>query len=307
MSQNINKNALRTNLFNEGQKALAALGINEDIYICPLCLDEHDRGSLGHDNGQEPQLTLEHVPPKSVDGKEIILTCKKCNNFAGHASDAHLAGAGRLHKRSHGVVIKSDGEYGSVKISAANITLNAQIEVKNGGYHFNIIEKTNNPSKIEQFADFMHGVKAGSEMTFTFEERSNPKRANFSLLRSAYLTMVAAFGYTYAFAQNIQKLRLAIINEQLDFPIRFVYPRNEPGNKIIFINDQKIALVQFGRVAVVMPFLHCNEESYQEITRSAPKISGQYESIKLPQSFIAQLDHSGRYSAKFYNPPAPDP
>jgi hypothetical protein len=34
-------------------------------------------------------LTAEHVPPQSFGGRELLLTCKKCNNDAGTLLDAH--------------------------------------------------------------------------------------------------------------------------------------------------------------------------------------------------------------------------
>ena len=46
-----------------------------DAYICPLCLNAYPIGST--------ELTLEHVPPKSVGGKPILITCKACNNKCG--------------------------------------------------------------------------------------------------------------------------------------------------------------------------------------------------------------------------------
>jgi hypothetical protein len=35
-------------------------------------------------------LTLEDIPPRSLGGKPIILTCKSCNNTIGHKIDYHL-------------------------------------------------------------------------------------------------------------------------------------------------------------------------------------------------------------------------
>ena len=46
-----------------------------DAYICPLCQHVY---AIAHE-----ALTLEHVPPESVEGKPILVTCKACNNSQG--------------------------------------------------------------------------------------------------------------------------------------------------------------------------------------------------------------------------------
>ena len=144
-------------------------------------------------------------------------------------------------------------------------------------------------------------------MKFSLEEKSDPKRTNFSLLRSAYLVMVATFGYSYAFASNIQKLRKAIDNEQLDFPTRFMRPNKAPENCIILFENLDVALVQFDRIAVLMPLISSNENSYESYTRPDSVISGNCRKVRFPESFIAVADHSGRYVARTTQSPAPDP
>lgn len=54
-------------------------------YICPIC----GNGFLGEalDQSYVNPLTLEHLPPKSLGGKPLILTCKNCNNTSGYKLD----------------------------------------------------------------------------------------------------------------------------------------------------------------------------------------------------------------------------
>ena len=56
------------------------------IYYCPICGDGHGQAAL-----QTGELTLEHVPPDSVGGKAITLTCRRCNNPAGGTVDAAVS------------------------------------------------------------------------------------------------------------------------------------------------------------------------------------------------------------------------
>ena len=55
------------------------------FYVCPQCLNAFPESAL-----LAGWLTQEHVPPESVGGKKIVLTCKNCNNTAGHSTDADM-------------------------------------------------------------------------------------------------------------------------------------------------------------------------------------------------------------------------
>jgi hypothetical protein len=57
-------------------------------YICPLCFETFFEKDL--DATLENYLTLEDIPPKSLGGKPLALTCKKCNSRSGHELDVHL-------------------------------------------------------------------------------------------------------------------------------------------------------------------------------------------------------------------------
>lgn len=46
-----------------------------DAYICPLCLSVYSIGNT--------DLMLAHVPPESIGGKPILVTCKDCNSNRG--------------------------------------------------------------------------------------------------------------------------------------------------------------------------------------------------------------------------------
>ena len=79
--------------FKEGAAVWRAhvdhLGLAADVpagewYACPLCTDLYDADEVEPGGG----LTREHVPPQAVGGKELLLTCRLCNNKAGHTFDA---------------------------------------------------------------------------------------------------------------------------------------------------------------------------------------------------------------------------
>jgi hypothetical protein len=59
-----------------------------DSYICPLCTRHFT--IIDIDKARSNCLTLEDVPPKSLGGKPLTLTCKECNNTAGSLLDEEL-------------------------------------------------------------------------------------------------------------------------------------------------------------------------------------------------------------------------
>ena len=72
----------KNRLFRQGKSNIESiLKCSSEAYCCPIC-----GGFKSID-----ELTLEHVPPKSMGGKEIILTCKACNNEAGSNIDLNIA------------------------------------------------------------------------------------------------------------------------------------------------------------------------------------------------------------------------
>jgi hypothetical protein len=73
---------------------VAEASASDDIYVCPLCLEidyEQRSGRFTcHTDAaiEDRSLTVEHVPPESLGGGPLLLTCKDCNNTAGHELDA---------------------------------------------------------------------------------------------------------------------------------------------------------------------------------------------------------------------------
>ena len=59
----------------------------DDAYICPLCQHVY---AIAHD-----ALTLEHVPPESVGGKPILVTCKATIGSVSN-SDHELEKSGKI-------------------------------------------------------------------------------------------------------------------------------------------------------------------------------------------------------------------
>src|SRR5258705_11203588 len=74
-------------------------------YVCPICCSPFTVEALN-----DRRRSVEHVPPQSDGGRELLLTCTACNNSAGTKLDAsakmneevRLAMAGRAARPHRG-------------------------------------------------------------------------------------------------------------------------------------------------------------------------------------------------------------
>jgi hypothetical protein len=115
--------------FDLGAKAYSQECPGAPTYVCPICRKPFTVEAL--DDGR---LSKEHVPPQSVGGRELLLTCKECNNTAGTKLDAdaktkedvRLAMTGRPD-RPH-----------RIKATIGGITVNGQLHAKDGSYSLTI-------------------------------------------------------------------------------------------------------------------------------------------------------------------------
>lgn len=175
-----------------------------DAYICPLCLRTYAIGNA--------ELTLEHVPPESVGGKPILITCKDCNSNCGADLEICLMNELEIvHTLNHLDTIpqKSRLAFNGVEINAQTIFSKAE------GFTFMISPDNNNPIEFEKFMTEAKNAKDGYEIKLA-AIITNRKRdydlANIALLKSAYLMAFQKLGYMYVLNANTNIIRDQIHN-----------------------------------------------------------------------------------------------
>lgn len=62
------------------------------FYVCPVCLI-----AFGEETLALRFLTREDVPPKSMGGRKLALTCRRCNSAGGHDVDSHARREANLY------------------------------------------------------------------------------------------------------------------------------------------------------------------------------------------------------------------
>ena len=195
-----------------------------DAFICPLCLHTY-----AIDN---TELTLEHVPPESVGGKPILITCKACNSNRGADIDVCLMNELEIvHNINHLDTIPQ-----KTKLTFNGVEINAQTTFsKTEGFKFMISPDNNNPIEFEGFMTEAKNAKEGYEIkvlaNISYRKRDY-ELANIALLKSAYLMAFHELGYMYVLNANTN-----IIRDQIQNP-----KKNVIGNT--FIIDSKYGVLE---------------------------------------------------------------
>ncbi len=167
-------------------------------YPCPICLTPFAIDAL-----TDRTLSAEHVPPETLGGRELLLTCTACNNSAGSKLDAHakvkedvrLALAGAL-KRPH-----------RIKASFGEIRVNGDLLASKDGYSLHIPAKINKPSTSEALVNV---ARAGAQVTVE-HERFADLGAKISWFRSGYLALFTVNGYEFALDPAFEIVRKQIM------------------------------------------------------------------------------------------------
>lgn len=119
-----------------------SLALFKGNYVCPICFRIFTKE-------QVQLLSKDHVPPQSVGGKDIVLTCGACNNNQGAEIDKHLKraheGTSFLKRRPKSSV------YESLQTSDLSFVKSKISITEEGGYFFRLDKKNSKPSGYEAF------------------------------------------------------------------------------------------------------------------------------------------------------------
>lgn len=241
--------ALRSVLHRQGRAHL--LPSDVDLYPCPLCLD----GLYGIDAVDTGELTREHVPPHSLGGRSLALTCRACNNDSGTLYDAEAEKQQRLRSflagRHQGAVrgtytVNGVSHRGDIHLTPGHGDGLAPItfvgaDAKEGdpvimaatntgvALYFQSITKINNPPEAARFDQALGDAVDNQRLDLSVEPkvRFSAERARVSWVRSGYLAAFAALGWTYILQESLAQVR-----DQLQARERAAFPeitRYEPG------------------------------------------------------------------------------
>ena len=232
-------------------------------YICPLCFEVFFKKDL--DSSLDNFLTLEDIPPVSLGGKPLTLTCKKCNSKSGHNLDVHLLN--QLLEADAKMFLPNSEMKSSFEIDGN--TVNGKIKIDdNGKFIIDLQTQNSNPIQSEEFKKglFYSEIKynpifypngrhltqyKSKEITMRFKVNSDERRAEIALLRIAYLIAFATLGNSFLINGNLYKVREQILNPDKKvlskvFWIKYKFPEECKGINIISLpKEMRCFLVIF--------------------------------------------------------------
>src|SRR5260370_33997731 len=134
------------------------------------------------------RLSVEHVPPQSVGGHELLLSCTACNNTAGTKLDAAAKTKEDVRLAMTGGAYRPH----RIKATIGGITVNGQLHAKDGSYSLTIPKHLNRPGTSEEL---QRPGRAGASLTVE-HERYSELGARINWLRAGYLALVTMRVYT---------------------------------------------------------------------------------------------------------------
>ena len=169
----------------------------EGDYICPLCMQKFNEEEV------KTILTEEDVPQRSLGGKRIALTCKKCNNTCGAQIDIHLYNA--IVSREQRLFLP--GTNRRVRIEKDDRRLNGELRIENDGIIKLLVNtKKNSPQNWENFRS---NILIPNEIV-TIEDsklKKEERRIAAAILKNAYMLLFAKTGYTFLYDTYYDKIR----------------------------------------------------------------------------------------------------
>jgi hypothetical protein len=218
------------------------------------------------------ELTLEHVPPEAMGGRGILLTCKSCNNTAGHTVDAAVVGRGRFFQFGDSLFRKQGEFRGPVKIEFRGVVVNAILVTKDGRVTILVDRGHNNPRLLDQqIAEMERELNAtgSAEFRLTATVKFGFDRARVGDLRSAYLAAFAMFGYRYAYDARLDIVREQIMHpdqEMIDGAWWIPLPGlTEDPMLMVMVEPVPAVLVRLGPVLVALPWVIGPDDFYGAI------------------------------------------
>lgn len=248
---------MTSNYFDIGLRASRRYIVDEEPgYICPTCL---------RIVRYVAELSKEHVPPRSLGGQVLCLTCKSCNNESGHTIDA------AMHERADMSQIMRKGtssKYVQLKIDDA--TVNASITRTGMHADFVVSPDHNDPVKTREFMSKTPHLGQGKKLQVWYRNEHSERRALVGYLRAAYLYLFAKLGYAYILRESLDPVRSQIANPDEEKIWKWRLRRKENVERqMIYFCDNPIncSIVAIKEHLIVMPSIDDSSDPYEHLSQ----------------------------------------
>ena len=229
--------------------------INISFYICPLCFDSFTEQHLNQ--AVENPLTIEDVPPKKLNGKPLLLTCKKCNNINGSIYDSELSKWFKAY-----CALEGKGALDFKMAIDSSRTFKAKLERNLDNKTTSINSNKKNPYAEDNVSKMHNEGKAKVNFLFDF---GDGKKIDDGFLRFAYLYAFYYFGYAYIFSpggnyvkdylvlNKNRELKPLIISDKLEDFSQGIYKISFPKDTTSFLVVFKLGSEITKNIGVILP------------------------------------------------------
>ena len=168
---------------------------NEGKIICPICLQSKHL----------EDFTKEHIEPDSIGGKQLTITCKKCNSRCGHEFDYAVTNFLKHQQLS------LSGPNCKSQISIGSIKLNVSVENELGSPQITVHDKNNNPQKLKDAKN--HFDKSSKEFKLSTSAKWSPVKLNRAFIKMAQLMSIPQEGYRFVLSECGKKISGIILGK----------------------------------------------------------------------------------------------
>jgi hypothetical protein len=186
----------------------------DGAYPCPICL----RMYLPEALISEPHmLTEEDVPPKSMGGKELVLTCLPCNGASGRIWDRVALNDRRVHNSVLGridkpipVALEFQGDIVRGKLSKMQVDGAGPPIVTFTQKEKDFLDDETRSQRVRDYLTNNIDTDNEFDLTVTHTVPIDPDNVAWSFIRAAYLAAFAKWGYRYALLDVVQPVRTVL-------------------------------------------------------------------------------------------------
>jgi hypothetical protein len=183
--------------------------------VCPQCFLLINQSQI-YDN---EIFSLEHVPPEALGGKIETFTCKNCNNWSGHYLESHLSHSLDMANFVEGLPGSSvDG----IVTFSSDTKVNAELTYIDENYLYIKPDQSRSiPGSVKQSFESIESDAPDITLR-THGKRGKvirTRRAEAALLRIAYLSLFAKFGYSFLLYPGAK-----VVRSQFKYPEEEILP-----------------------------------------------------------------------------------
>jgi len=254
-------------------------------YVCPICLRVFK---------ETDSLSKEHVPPSSLGGKVLCLTCGDCNSEAGYRVDTH-AHRERLSRS----FLSRDAQSRRAKLDVRGTAVNIELKRDETGTRIHIPKGQNDPEVVKRFPWHMSDlIECGGEFRLQDTVSYSKRKADISYLKSAYLAAFAKLGYAYILRPALNRVRKQIQNpSEICLEVVRLYASDIDAVPKAFLLVQEPVRCLGAKIdnsVLCLPLIDGDDTFYEELTalrsQGEPKTWRGTAKIEWPRRFELALD-----------------